>query len=126
LADSTLEQVRARVAELETQCHALAPLVDNRDWHGFEALLVGMRRSRHALANAWEAAQPERTAQFESEIRTRVQRILEYRQYQIGRIDQVHGETGERLRLISRWKSYARSVARKRGSQTSPLFSDIR
>lgn len=123
---SALDDVRSGVATLEAQCHELAPLIDACDWNGFQRLLSDMGRVRHAVANAWDAAKDKRTPEFEREIVGRVQRILEYRQYQLGRLDQYRGETGERLKLMSRWRSYARSVASKRGPAKAALFSDIR
>lgn len=120
-----LDEVRSHVATLEAQCHELGPLVDRCDWKGFERLLSDMARVRHALANAWEAAADQRSPEFESEIRTRVQRILEYREYQLRRLDRYHDDTGQRLQLISKWRSYARSVAGKQ-SKRPALFSDLR
>lgn len=75
--------------------------------------------------NAWEAAQPERTAEFDKEIAMRVRRVLEYREWQLKRLQRFHDESGGRLQLISRWKAYARSVARRR-PRTAALFNDMR
>ncbi len=110
---------------LEGQCKELGPLIDRCDWPGFEALLTQMGRARHLVMNAWEAAQPERTPEFDDEIAARVRRVLEYREWQLKRLQRFSEETGGRLQLISRWKSYARSVAGKRRNQAA-LFSDIR
>lgn len=80
---------------------------------------------RHALANAWHAVGDERTPELEEEIYTRVKRILEYRNFQLGRLEQFHDQTRSRLQLISRWRAYARSIAGKKQT-SSALFSDIR
>jgi hypothetical protein len=126
LADSALfNEIRSNVAALEAQCRELAPLVDRCEWKSLERLLSDMARVRHALANAWDATEGDRTSEFEEEIRTRVQRVLEYRQYQLQRLEQFRDQTGERLKLISRWRTYARSVAGKRRAPAA-LFSDIR
>lgn len=113
------------MAALEGQCHELGPMIDRCDWKGFERLLSDMARVRHALANAWEASVAERSPAFEEEIRTRAQRVLEYRDYQLRRLEQFRDHTGQRLQLISKWRSYARAVAGKRGKGPA-LFSDIR
>ena len=121
----TFDDVRSGLAELETQCRELGPLIDKRDWKGFKALLSDMARARHAVMNAWEAAQPERTPQFDEEIATRVRRVLQYREWQLQRLQRFYDETGGRLKLISRWKSYARSVA-GRGKREGAVVNDIR
>jgi len=125
LASQVLEDVRSSVAELEAQCRAIGPLIDKRDWKGFESLLSDMARSRHAVANAWEAAQAERTPAFDQEISGRVRRVLEYREWQLRRLQRFYDDAGGRLTLISRWKSYAKTVVGKRERQGA-LFSDIR
>ncbi|HTV91732.1 MAG TPA: hypothetical protein VMG98_03355 [Verrucomicrobiae bacterium] len=100
-------------------------MIDQHDWHGFERLLSDMGRARHAVQNAWEASQAERTAEFEAEIAARVRRVLEYREWQLRRLQQFNEETGGRLQLISRWKAYARSVAGRRQNRAA-LFTDVR
>lgn len=120
-----LDEVRSSVSQLESQCKDLGPLIDRCDWSGFERLISEMGRARHVVMNAWEAAQPERTPEFDEEIAARVRRVLEYREWQLKRLERFRDETGGRLQLISRWKSYARSVAGKRRTQAA-LFSDVR
>jgi len=110
---------------LEVQCKSLGPLIDRQDWKGFESLLSEMGHARHVVMNAWEAAQRERTPQFDEEIAARVRRVLEYREWQLKRLERFRDETGGRLQLISRWKAYARSVVSKRRNQ-SPLLNDVR
>jgi len=100
-------------------------MIDRRDWAAFEVLLSSMGRSRHVVMNAWEAAQPQRTPEFDREIEMRVRRILEYREWQLQRLRRFHDETGGRLQMISRWKAYARAVAGRRQPRAA-LFSDIR
>jgi len=124
LAD-LLEDVRSGVALLEGQCRELGPLIDKQDWKGFERLLTEMGRARHLVMNAWDAAQAARTPEFDEEIARRVRRVLEYREWQLKRLQEFNEDTGDRLQLISRWKSYARSVAGKRQNRAA-LFSDIR
>lgn len=106
-------------------CAPLAPLLERRDWKACEQLLSDMARARHALANAWESAQPARTPEFEREVRERVQRVLTYREWHLKRLLSRQEDIGDRLQLIARWKSYARSVAGKRRNQFV-LFSDVR
>lgn len=117
--------MRSSVAVLEAQCRELGPMIDQHDWHGFERLLSDMGRARHAVQNAWEAAMSERTAEFDQEIAVRVRRVLEYREWQLQRLQRFNAETGGRLQLISRWKAYARSVAGRRQTRAA-LFSDVR
>ena len=120
-----LDEVRSGVSLLEAQCKDIGPLIDRLDWSGFRRLLSDMGRARHIVMNAWEAAQTERTPEFDEEIAARVRRVLEYREWQLKRLQRFNDEVGGRLALISRWKLYARSVAGKRRNQ-SPLLNDIR
>jgi hypothetical protein len=120
-----LEDVRSGVAELEVQCRDLGPIIDRRDWSAFESLLSDMGRARHAVMNAWEAARAERTPEFDHEIATRVRRVLEYREWQLKRLQRFQDESGGRLQLISRWKAYARSVAGRR-RQNGAVLNDVR
>jgi hypothetical protein len=125
LANTALDDVRSCVAELEVQCRELGPVIDRRDWSAFAHLLSDMGRARHAVMNAWETAQPERTPEFDQEIATRVRRILEYREWQLKRLQRFQDESGGRLQLISRWKAYARSVAGRRRPNAAVL-NDVR
>ncbi len=84
-----------------------------------------MGRARHIVMNAWDAAQTERTPEFDEEIAKRVRRVLEYREWQLKRLQRFHDDTEGRLQLISRWNSYARSVAGKRRNQAA-IFNDVR
>jgi hypothetical protein len=113
------------MAELEAQCARLAPLVEVRDWRGLSKLTSDMARERHAMMNAWDAAASARTPQFEQEIRERIARVVEYRAWYLGRLEEYRGGVSERLSLISRWKAYARSIAGKPRRQPA-LFSDVR
>jgi hypothetical protein len=124
LADALLDEVRSTLAAVERLCAQLAPIVDRSDWDEFDRLLVAMRRTRHALANAWDAAHAVRTPEFEAEIRERVQRVLAYREWHLQRMRTQNEEAGGRLNLISRWRSYARAVGERPAK--SVLFSDIR
>ena len=119
-----LEEVRSTLAEVERLCAQLAPIVDRGAWDEFDRLLIDMRRTRHALTNAWDAAQAERTPEFEQEIRERVQRVLAYREWHLQRMRTQNEEAGQRLNLISRWRSYARAVGER--PRKSVLFSDLR
>lgn len=125
MASAILDEVRSGVAELEVQCRELGPLIDKRDWAEFERLLSDMGRARHAVMNAWEAAQPERTPEFDEEIAMRVRRVLEYREWQLKRLQRFQDESGGRLQLISRWKAYVRSVAGRR-QPLAAIFNDVR
>lgn len=100
-------------------------MIDRQDWGGFGRLLSDMGHARHVVMNAWEAALPERSSEFDAEIATRVRRVLEYREWQLQRLQRFNDETAGRLQLISRWKSYARSVAGKRRNQAA-ILNDVR
>jgi uncharacterized protein YigA (DUF484 family) len=121
------EDVRAGVTLLEEQCRELGPLIDRSDWDGFARLLSDMARARHLTMNAFDAGRPHLTPEFENEIKLRVQRVLEYREWHLDRLRKMNDGISERLQLLSRWKSYARSVAAKRSMPANAkLFSDIR
>jgi uncharacterized membrane protein YccC len=127
LAEDIAASVRSGIAVLEMQCRDLGPLIDKLDWDGLTKLLSEMARARHAFTNAWAASEGRRTPEFENEIATRVRRVLDYREWQLKRLERLRDDTSGRLQLVSRWKSYARSVAGRRDpNQSSRIFSDIR
>jgi len=120
-----LDAVQSGVATLEAQCRDLGPLIDRLEWDGLDRLLSDMGRVRHELMNAWEATRDERTDEFSDEIAARIRRVLTYREWQLKRLQKLRDELGGRLTLVSRWKSYARSVAGRRQSRAA-LFTDVR
>ncbi|MHB8146696.1 MAG: hypothetical protein ACYDGM_05450 [Vulcanimicrobiaceae bacterium] len=101
------------IVDLERLCGELQSGIASTDWVRCDALLADMRRVTHALRNALQASDGQRNAAFEAQVRERVQRIMHVRDEQIERLRTFHDGVGERLRMLSNWKSYARSVGAK-------------
>ncbi len=101
------------VGDLERFCSELETGIAASDWEHCEGLLARMRRATHALGNALQSTQGQRDPAFEEQLRARIQRIMQIRDGQIGRLRDFHDGVGERLRSLSNWKVYARSVGAK-------------
>lgn len=119
-----MDAVNTALAELEAQCARLEPLIEAHDWSALDALVADMGRARHALTNAWESTEGQRTPEFEREAMLRARRVFEYRAWHLQRLQQYQSTVSDRLTLISKWKSYAKMVGSRPGRAT--LFSDVR
>jgi len=108
-----IETIVREVGDLERLCAELEKGMAATDWESCNGLLAQMRRSTHALRNALQATQGQRDEAFEEQLRARIQRIMQVRDGQIGRLRAFHDGVGERLRTLSNWKVYARSVGAK-------------
>lgn len=124
-AEAQLEAIAATVTGLEQLCNELEFALRETDWPRMDAAIADTRRTMHALENAMADATPVRTVEFDKAIFARLQRVYSVRDEQMKRLTAVHEEIAERLRALSRWKGYARSI----GSEpTRPprIFSDLR
>ena len=108
-----LEAVVREIVDLERLCGELEAGIASNDWARCEGLLGDMRRVTHALRNALQASDGCRSALFEKQMRERVQRIMHVRDGQIERLRAFHDGVGDKLRMLSNWKAYARSVGAK-------------
>lgn len=126
-AEASLAAVVAAVNELEQFCNEIELSLRERDWKRLNTALAGSRRAMHAFENAMAESQPARTEAFDQTVFARMQRVYAVRQEQLERLTSIHNEIGDRLRSISQWKQYARSVAGSGPVQRpAALFQDVR
>lgn len=124
-AEAQLETIAATVAGLEQLCNELELALRESDWPRMEAAIADTRRTMHALENAMADATSVRTVEFDEAIYARLQRVYSVRDEQMKRLATMHEETGERLRALSRWKGYARSIGSE-PARPPRIFSDLR
>lgn len=126
-AEAALASVGAAIAELEQLCNEIELSLRERNWSRLNGALAGSRRGMHAFENAMAESQPARSEAFDQAVFARMQRVYAVRQEQLDRLTGIHNEIGERLRAISQWKQYARSVAGSGHVQRpAALFQDVR
>ena len=119
-----LEAVAREVVALEQLCNELASSADSHDWTRFETALRDCRRVTHALENALHDSEGQRHEAFEKQLHARVKRILEMREVQLKRLHEYHETVGEKLRTISKWKTYARAIGSRAGNPPSAAGLD--
>lgn len=107
------------VAELERLCGELEKNLVAGDWSAAANALRDSRRVTHAFANAMEAAQPDRDEAFDGQVYARMRRVFDVRENQLERLQIFHEQAGERLRTLSKWKVFARSIGAKRAPAPS-------
>ena len=126
-ADTVLNALGDHVSQLEVLCNEIELSLRASDWSRLERAIASSRRQMHEFENAMADAKPLRTANFDRDIFARLQRIYAVRDAQMKRLAATHDEIGGRLRALSRWKEYARSIAgRDAGNVASRLFEDRR
>lgn len=112
-----LEAVARDINELERLCIEIDASIEERNWERLNRALFDSRRVTHSMENAMAEAMPYRTAAFDSAAYQRLAQIYSYRQQRMDHLQQIHDEIGDRLRTLSKWKGYARSVAVGGGSR---------
>lgn len=105
-----LEAVARDINELERLCLEIDASITERNWDRLGAALADSRRVTHSMQNAMGDATPYRTAEFDKAAFARLQQIYAYRQERMEMLRQTHEAIGDRLRQLSRWKEYARSI----------------
>jgi hypothetical protein len=108
-----LEAVAREITELGRLSVELDAALQARDWPRLDGAIADSRRVRHAMGEAMTAAAPYRDEPFDAAVFTRLQEIYAYRDDRLKALELVHSELGGRLRQLSRWKGYARSVGSK-------------
>jgi len=121
-----LEAVARDINELERLCVEIDASITERNWDRLGSALSDSRRVTHSMQNAMADAVPFRTAAFDKAAFERLQQIYAYRQQRMDALQEIHDEVGERLRALSRWKGYARSVAGGEGRRRSAGLDSIR
>jgi hypothetical protein len=118
--------VEREVGELEKQCGELEKSLVAGDWNAVGNALRSSRRTTHAFLNAMEAAAPHRDAEFDQKVNKRMRRVFDIREDQLARLETFHGDVGERLKTLSRWKAYAGSIGSKRAPPRTAGFDKTR
>ena len=106
-----LEGVETELHALEALCGTLESAMMRRSWAELNAAIADSRRVTHALQNALDDARAVRTPAYDEEIFRRIRYVYAIRQNQMTRLQQFGESVTERLQLISRFKSAARSMA---------------
>ena len=115
--EQLLADIERELRGLEMLCGRLEAALMRRDWAGLQASLTDSRRTTHALQNALDEAKDARDQQFDEAIFRRIRYVHAIRENQMVRLRKFHDAVGERLTLISRFKSAMRSmVPRRRAS----------
>jgi len=123
---AALEAVAKEIKELERLCIEIDAAVVAEDWARLNAAIADSRRVTHGLENAMAEAKPYRDASFDKAAFARLQQIYSYRQERMKAVEETHHEIGERLRALSRWKGYARSIGGNRESTRRSAGLDSR
>ncbi len=113
---AALEAVAREINGLESLCVVIDVAVKGRDWSRLSEALALSRRAMHAFENAMADATPYRDETFDQAAFARLQQIYAYRQERLDALQSYHDDVGARLRQLSKWKSYARSVGSPRDS----------
>jgi hypothetical protein len=126
-AEEAFAKLGPLLASLEQLCNELELALRELDWERLGTAIRNSRRTMAEFENAMADAKPLRSEGVDSAIFARLQRIYAVRDDQLTRLQAVHDDIGKRLRSISRWKSYARSIGGPdAGRVESRLFSDLR
>lgn len=125
-AAAALDAVVREVAELERLCGELERSLVAGDWNEVGNALRSSRRTTHAFLNAMEAAAEYRDEAFDRTVNARMRRVFEVREDQLARLEAFHGDIGERLKTLSRWKAYAGSIGSKNAPARSAGFDKTR
>lgn len=96
---------------LESLCGTLETALMRRRWSDLDAAIADSRRLTHGLQNAMYDAREARDEFFDAEIFRRIRYLHSVRQNQMARLQQFNDAVGERLQLLSRWKSALRSMS---------------
>lgn len=111
-----LDAVAREINALSSLCEELDAGLNAQDWARMDRAIADSRRVTHALEEAMAEAAPYRDERFDGAVFRRLQEIYAYRDDRLKVLTSVHEELGERLRQLSRWKGYARSI----GSHETP------
>jgi hypothetical protein len=120
--EAALAAVRHEVTELEKLCGDLERSLVSGDWNAVGNTLRSSRRATHAFLNAMEAAAPYRDEAFDRKINARMRRVFDAREDQLARLQTFHGDVGEKLKTLSRWKAFAGSMGSKRAPSRTAGF----
>ena len=113
IAKDALEAVARQINELERLCVELDEALTARDWERMNRTIADSRKARYAMEEAMAQAAPYRNDRFDGAVFSRLQQIYAYREDRLSALTELNSDIRERLRQISQWKGYARSVGAK-------------
>jgi hypothetical protein len=126
-AEAAFNSLGSLISELEQLCNEIELSLRASDGARLERAIAASRRKTHEFENAMADAKPMRTPDMDKAIFARLQRIYAVREAQMQRLQAKHDEIGGRLRTISRWKQYSRSIGGLEARRVkSRLFEDRR
>ncbi len=111
-----IDAVAREINALSAMCEEIDAGLKAHDWARMDTAIADSRRITHALEEAMAEAGPYRDDRFDAAVFQRLQEIYSFRDDRLRTLTQFHEELGERLRQLSRWKGYARSI----GSSEAP------
>jgi hypothetical protein len=115
------QAVAVELTELERLCGALEVSLLPVDWPVLGEILAASRKTMHAFENAMADAVDARDEEFDRVVFARLQRIYAYREAQMKRLKSYRDEVGDRLKMLSKWKGFARGIGAKAPRKTSGL-----
>ena len=122
-----LGAVESAVRELEGLCGVIERALMQRRWDELEQAMNDSRRVTHALQNAMEEARDARDAAFDERTFRRLRHVHVIRENQMLRLQHYHQTVGERLQLVTRWKSALKSIASRLPESTRlSALNDLR
>jgi hypothetical protein len=121
-----LDGVAREINELERLCGEINAALDERNWARLAGAIADSRRVTHAMENAMADAMPYRDARFNQAVFARLQRIFSYRQERMRELEAFHHEVAEKLKQISRWKVYARSLGSREPIKRTTGLNQLR
>jgi hypothetical protein len=122
---SAAREIVALVTELEQLLVAADDLLTERDWPALERSVANQRRVTHALEKAMAATSGRRPAQFERELRLRIEHIARRRADQLRRLEAFRDAVASRLAVMARAKAMRRA-ARPIGGPVPALINSLR
>lgn len=124
--EQALAPVENAVRELEALCAAIERALMQCRWDDFGQAMNDSRRVTHALQNAMEEARDARDAAFDERIYRRLRHVHVIRENQMLRLQHYHHAVGERLHLVTRWKSALKSIAARLPQARLSALNDLR
>jgi hypothetical protein len=116
-SEALLHTLQNELASLEALCAEIERALMGRDWKRLDTAIADSRRITHALQNAFEAAQPVRTEEFDTQFMRRLRYVFAVRESQMARLQQYHAAVDDRLQTLTRWQQALRSIAKRSAPQ---------
>lgn len=120
-----LAAIEREVADFERLCGELERALVAGDWNAAGNAMRDSRRTMHAFMNAMEAGADARDDAFDAGIYERMRRIFDVREDQLARLRAFRDGVGERLKTLSRWKTFVQTMGGKRAPKRTAGFDRL-